>query len=85
MHSGGIFISTGRRRSARIGTPASYGCIRMRSADVIQLYDTVGVGAKVDITMETIGQATGIAEPGGAGGTAMAEGGAVPKAVAVAQ
>ena len=33
----------------RIGTPASYGCVRMRSADVIWLYDKVGKGAKVDI------------------------------------
>jgi lipoprotein-anchoring transpeptidase ErfK/SrfK len=33
----------------RIGTPASYGCIRMRSKDVIQLYNTVGEGAAVDI------------------------------------
>lgn len=30
-----------------IGTPASYGCVRMRSRDVIQLYDIVGRGAKV--------------------------------------
>ncbi len=33
----------------RIGTPASYGCIRMRSRDVANLYSTVGVGAKVEI------------------------------------
>ncbi len=33
----------------RIGTPASYGCIRMRSRDVADLYNTVGVGAKVEI------------------------------------
>jgi lipoprotein-anchoring transpeptidase ErfK/SrfK len=32
-----------------IGTPASYGCIRMRSADVAQLYSIVGVGAAVTI------------------------------------
>src|SRR5262249_9125720 len=32
-----------------IGTPASYGCIRMRSSDVIQLYNIVGVGAAVVI------------------------------------
>ncbi len=32
-----------------IGTPASYGCIRMRSADVIELYDLVGVGARVKV------------------------------------
>jgi len=30
-----------------IGTPSSYGCIRMRSADVINLYNQVGVGAQV--------------------------------------
>ena len=40
----------GTAEEARIGTPASFGCVRMKSADVIQLYDTVGVGAKVDIT-----------------------------------
>ena len=32
-----------------IGTPASYGCIRMRSTDVVQLYDIVGIGAEVTI------------------------------------
>ena len=32
-----------------IGTPASYGCIRMRSTDVVQLYNIVGVGAGVTI------------------------------------
>ncbi len=32
-----------------IGRPASYGCVRMRSRDVIALFDTVGVGARVEI------------------------------------
>jgi L,D-transpeptidase catalytic domain len=32
-----------------IGMPASYGCIRMRSTDVVQLYNIVGVGAAVTI------------------------------------
>ena len=32
-----------------IGTPASYGCIRMRSTDIVQLYNIVGVGATVTI------------------------------------
>lgn len=32
-----------------IGRPASFGCIRMRSADVLHLFNTVGVGARVDI------------------------------------
>jgi lipoprotein-anchoring transpeptidase ErfK/SrfK len=33
----------------KLGTPASYGCVRMRSVDVAWLYDMVGKGAKVDI------------------------------------
>jgi len=37
-----------------IGTPASYGCVRMRSRDVIQLYDIVGWGAKVTIVNEPL-------------------------------
>jgi lipoprotein-anchoring transpeptidase ErfK/SrfK len=32
-----------------IGMPASYGCVRMRSKDIIQLYDIVGAGAAVNI------------------------------------
>ena len=35
----------------RIGTPASYGCIRMRSHDVIQLFNALGVGARVEVSM----------------------------------
>lgn len=34
----------------RVGSPASYGCIRMRSRDVVRLYDLLGLGARVDIT-----------------------------------
>lgn len=34
----------------KVGTPASYGCIRMRSRDVVSLYDTVGTGAQVEVT-----------------------------------
>ncbi len=32
-----------------IGTPASHGCIRMKNADVIALFDTVPVGTLVEI------------------------------------
>ena len=38
----------------RIGTPASYGCIRMRSSDVMNLYSAIGVGAKVEIVNEPL-------------------------------
>lgn len=36
----------------KIGTPASYGCIRMRSRDIVSLYNTVGKGAEVYVTTE---------------------------------
>jgi hypothetical protein len=55
----------------KIGTPASYGCVRMRSRDVVQLFNTVGVGARVDITTQplpslaTPGAATPAAASGG--------------------
>ena len=39
----------GTPEESKLGTPASYGCVRMRSVDVAWLYDTVGRGAKVDI------------------------------------
>lgn len=32
-----------------IGTKASLGCIRMRSRDIVSLFDRVGAGARVDI------------------------------------
>src|SRR5438046_3347339 len=37
-----------------IGTRASFGCIRMRSRDVIQLYDIVGPRARVTILNEPL-------------------------------
>lgn len=40
----------GTPQEAMIGTPASYGCIRMKSSDVAKLYDLVGHGAHVVIT-----------------------------------
>ncbi len=40
----------GTPQEALLGAPASYGCIRMRSVDVVHLYDLVGRGAKVEIT-----------------------------------
>ena len=39
----------GTPEERNIGRPASYGCIRMRSNDVINLYTLVGRGAKVTI------------------------------------
>jgi lipoprotein-anchoring transpeptidase ErfK/SrfK len=39
----------GTPEERNIGLPASYGCIRMRSGDIIELFNTVGRGAKVEI------------------------------------
>jgi lipoprotein-anchoring transpeptidase ErfK/SrfK len=39
----------GTPEERNIGRPASYGCIRMRSADIINLYSAVGTGAEVSI------------------------------------
>jgi lipoprotein-anchoring transpeptidase ErfK/SrfK len=39
----------GTPEERNIGLPASYGCIRMRSSDIIQLYNIVGAGAAVTI------------------------------------
>jgi lipoprotein-anchoring transpeptidase ErfK/SrfK len=39
----------GTPEERNIGRPASYGCIRMRSTDIIQLYNIVGTGAAVTI------------------------------------
>ena len=38
----------------KIGQPASHGCIRMRSRDIVDLYDRVAVGARVRVTTESL-------------------------------
>ena len=40
----------GTPEERNIGRPVSYGCIRMKSKDVIDLYDRVGVGTGVVVT-----------------------------------
>jgi lipoprotein-anchoring transpeptidase ErfK/SrfK len=44
----------GTPEERRIGKPASFGCIRMRSRDVIDLYDRVHIGTHVLITTRRI-------------------------------
>lgn len=39
----------GTPEERNIGKPVSYGCVRMRSLDIVELYDRVGYGARVDI------------------------------------
>ncbi|MEO8350259.1 MAG: L,D-transpeptidase [Chthoniobacteraceae bacterium] len=44
----------GTAEERTIGKPASYGCIRMRSRDVVQLFDLVGEGARVEIIKDPL-------------------------------
>ena len=42
----------GTPEEKNLGQPKSYGCIRMSSADVAQLYECVEKGTRVDIVSE---------------------------------
>ena len=44
----------GTPEERNIGRPMSYGCIRMRSRDIINLYEVVGPGAEVTIVDATL-------------------------------
>lgn len=44
----------GTPEERNIGRPVSYGCVRMRSRDVISLYNRVGRGAEVTIVNATL-------------------------------
>jgi len=59
----------GTPEERNIGFPASYGCIRMRSSDIINLYEIVGRGAQVTIIDEPLA----VVVPGLRSGTQMAE------------
>jgi L,D-transpeptidase catalytic domain len=50
-HERRIYIH-GTPEERRIGRPASYGCIRMRSRDVIALYDFAHIGMHVTVTQK---------------------------------
>ena len=39
----------GTPEEKKLGTPASYGCVRMRSRDVRDVFNTIGVGTRVFI------------------------------------
>jgi hypothetical protein len=39
----------GTPEERNIGHPASYGCVRMKSADIVDLFGSIGVGARVEI------------------------------------
>jgi lipoprotein-anchoring transpeptidase ErfK/SrfK len=61
-HDRCIYIH-GTPEECRIGGPASFGCIRMQSSDVIALYDLVHIGMHVTITQRRIGELLPPEEP----------------------
>ena len=52
--SRGIFIH-GTPDERNIGRPVSYGCIRMKSRDVVELFEQVRPGTRVEITTDRVG------------------------------
>ena len=52
--SRGIYIH-GTPDERHIGRPASYGCIRMKSRDVVELFEQVRPGTRVEITTDRVG------------------------------
>ena len=52
----GIYIH-GTPEERYIGRPASYGCIRMRSSDVVKIFNSTPVGSKVEIVNMSVSRA----------------------------
>ena len=52
----GIYIH-GTPEERKIGRPASYGCIRMRSRDVVRVFDAAPVGTRIEIVRTSISRA----------------------------
>ena len=67
----------GTPEERNIGLPVSYGCIRMRSRDIIHLYDIVGIGAEVTIVDAPLASVV----PGLSSGTQMAETNSAPMVI----
>ncbi len=52
----GIYIH-GTPVERNIGRPASYGCIRMRSRDIVRVFDNIPVGTRVEIVNSSLSRA----------------------------
>ena len=61
-HERCIYIH-GTPEEKRIGRRASFGCVRMRSKDVIALYGLMHIGMPVTISEKSLGQLLPPAEP----------------------
>ena len=55
----GIYIH-GTPVERQIGRPASFGCIRMKSKDVVRVFEAVPVGTKIEISNQRLNQAVAL-------------------------
>jgi len=53
----------GTPEESRLGTPASYGCVRMGMKDVVEVFNDVSIGAKVIVTKGHLPKGKTIEEP----------------------
>jgi hypothetical protein len=53
----------GTTEECNLGKPASYGCIRMGMKDVVEIFEVVGIGAKVVITRDKLPHGSKAEEP----------------------
>ena len=51
---GRLIYIHGTPEERNLGTPVSYGCIRMASRDIIKFYNTVGEGTRVTVTEQDL-------------------------------
>jgi hypothetical protein len=52
----------GTAEEKRLGSPASYGCVRMAAKDVIKLFNELPVGATVSIVTDRLPRSNGVPE-----------------------
>jgi hypothetical protein len=53
----------GTNEEKLLGRPASFGCIRMRSIDVVSLYSQLPLGTPVEILNDRLPKASNLADP----------------------
>jgi hypothetical protein len=53
----------GTAEESRLGSAASYGCVRMAAKDVVALFSQLSIGSKVDIVLSSLPRKVGASAP----------------------
>src|SRR6202035_3837967 len=64
----------GTPEERNVGHPASFGCVRMKSADMLRVFNAIGVGATVDIIPGSLPLPETAQQPAPAAGSQVANG-----------